>query len=230
MNLTAKADIKVYTVEERAFISKMSHLLKTCECSTNLMVGIYHVEKNHFFYCNSKLKEVLGDCCPNLIEEGWNFLYSLVDPNELGSVKSKISNLFAKPYLKDLLTLKYHITSCCGKKVFIKHEIILHQIEKELLAINYFFDITEKEKIECCIKTSPKAFNSRCSNKTILTISSREKEVLKLIGDGFSSKEIADMLFISNHTAVSHRKNLIKKFQVKNTAHLIKKASALITL
>ncbi|RZV54531.1 MAG: LuxR family transcriptional regulator, partial [Flavobacteriaceae bacterium] len=39
-----------------------------------------------------------------------------------------------------------------------------------------------------------------------------------------SSKQIADILYISNHTAISHRKNLIEKFQVKNTAHLVKRA------
>ncbi len=61
-------------------------------------------------------------------------------------------------------------------------------------------------------------------------ISSREKEVLHLIGEGYSSKQIADMLFISNHTAISHRKNLIEKFQVKNTAQLIKKASKVMEL
>lgn len=62
------------------------------------------------------------------------------------------------------------------------------------------------------------------------TISIREKEVLKLIADGFSSRQIADQLFISKHTAISHRKNLIEKFRVKNTAQLIKKASKVMDL
>ena len=53
----------------------------------------------------------------------------------------------------------------------------------------------------------------------------REKEVLKLIADGLSAKEVANKLFISIHTAINHRKNLISKFQVKNTAQLIKVAS-----
>ena len=51
-----------------------------------------------------------------------------------------------------------------------------------------------------------------------------------MVADGYSSKQIADKLFISNHTAISHRKNLIEKFKVKNTAQLIKRASRNIEL
>lgn len=54
----------------------------------------------------------------------------------------------------------------------------------------------------------------------IITI--REKEVLQLLSDGDSSKIIADKLHISETTAITHRKNLIQKLKVKNTAHLIK--------
>lgn len=61
-----------------------------------------------------------------------------------------------------------------------------------------------------------------------LNISPREREVLQLIGQGFSAKQIADRLFISTHTAVSHRKNLISKFAVKNSPELIKEASKLM--
>ena len=56
-------------------------------------------------------------------------------------------------------------------------------------------------------------------------ITSRELEVLQLIAHGFSAKQIADKLFISVHTAINHRKNLIEKFKVKNTAELVLEAS-----
>ena len=56
-------------------------------------------------------------------------------------------------------------------------------------------------------------------------ISKREQEVLHLLAQGFSSKEIADKLYISDHTSMTHRKNLIAKYNVRNTAELIKEAS-----
>ncbi len=56
-------------------------------------------------------------------------------------------------------------------------------------------------------------------------LSSREKEVLVLIADGFTNPQIAGKLFISLHTVDSHRKNLLTKFAVNNTASLIKLAA-----
>lgn len=56
-------------------------------------------------------------------------------------------------------------------------------------------------------------------------ISSREKEVLELIADGYTNPQIASKLFISLHTVDSHRKNLLTKFGINNTASLIKLAA-----
>ena len=56
-------------------------------------------------------------------------------------------------------------------------------------------------------------------------LSSRETEVLQLIADGLTNPQIASKLFISLHTVDSHRKNLLTKFQVNNTAGLIKLAA-----
>jgi DNA-binding NarL/FixJ family response regulator len=52
----------------------------------------------------------------------------------------------------------------------------------------------------------------------------REKEVLFLIAEGNTNPEIAEQLFISADTVNSHRKNLLAKLEVKNTAMLIKYA------
>ena len=53
-------------------------------------------------------------------------------------------------------------------------------------------------------------------------ISRREKEVLGLIAEGYTNAEIAEKLFVSQFTVDSHRKNLIAKLNVKNTAMLIR--------
>lgn len=55
-------------------------------------------------------------------------------------------------------------------------------------------------------------------------LSRREKEVLELIADGMTNPQIATKLFLSMHTVDSHRKNLLTKFGVNNTASLIKLA------
>lgn len=61
----------------------------------------------------------------------------------------------------------------------------------------------------------------------IPVITRREKEVLELIADGLTNGEIAQKLFISTTTVDSHRKNLLAKFEAKNTALLIRTAAQL---
>ncbi|MEO9804005.1 MAG: response regulator transcription factor [Reichenbachiella sp.] len=58
-------------------------------------------------------------------------------------------------------------------------------------------------------------------------LSDREMEVLELVSEGRTTKEIADQLFVSARTVDTHRVNMMKKLSVQNTAELIKKAAHL---
>jgi len=60
------------------------------------------------------------------------------------------------------------------------------------------------------------------NNAVVLT--RREKEVLGLIAEGMTNNEIAAKLFVSSTTVDTHRKNILAKFDVKNTASLIRMA------
>lgn len=54
------------------------------------------------------------------------------------------------------------------------------------------------------------------------SLTDREIEILKLIAEGMSNKEIGDQLFISHRTVDTHRTNLMKKLDVHNIAGLIR--------
>ncbi len=55
-------------------------------------------------------------------------------------------------------------------------------------------------------------------------LTTREKEVLKLIADGKTSKEIADLFNISIRTVQHHRANMMRKLKIRKVAELIKYA------
>lgn len=55
-------------------------------------------------------------------------------------------------------------------------------------------------------------------------ITNREREIMKCLFQGMSSKEIASVLFISKATVDTHRQNMIRKWEVPNTAGLLKRA------
>ena len=59
---------------------------------------------------------------------------------------------------------------------------------------------------------------------TNVRISKREKEILYLLSESYTSMEIANMLYLSKRTVDFHRANLMVKLGAKNAAMLIKKA------
>ncbi len=52
-------------------------------------------------------------------------------------------------------------------------------------------------------------------------ISNREMEIIRLIAEGLTNKDIADKLFLSAHTVNTHRKNIMQKLGIGNTAGLV---------
>src|SRR5688572_28482495 len=102
-------------------------------------------------------------------------------------------------------------------------------------ASGYLVKSASKEEIEAAILSANEGklylsldINSIELNPEIApdvpVVSRREKEVLQLIVDGLTNPQIAEKLFISLHTVDSHRKNLLAKFNVNNTASLIRVA------
>lgn len=69
---------------------------------------------------------------------------------------------------------------------------------------------------------SDQLFQDELNEPSVNDLSLREIEIIKLIRDGFSSKEISVMLNISVRTVEVHRHNVFKKLKLKNTASLLK--------
>lgn len=54
-----------------------------------------------------------------------------------------------------------------------------------------------------------------------IKLSAREIEIIQLVAEGLSNKEMAEKLFLSVHTVTTHRKNIMSKLGVNNTAGLV---------
>ncbi len=62
------------------------------------------------------------------------------------------------------------------------------------------------------------------NDKIDIKLTKREKEILQLVCEGLSNKEIADILYVSERTVVGHKSNLFAKLDCKNTISLMFKA------
>lgn len=95
-------------------------------------------------------------------------------------------------------------------------------LDKEILGI--FDDIISiddtKEGIQKKIQKHLKRKDVPGENKNSGGLTDRETDILKEIVKGRSNKEIADVLNISIHTVMSHRKNLVQKTKIKSQAGL----------
>ncbi len=54
-----------------------------------------------------------------------------------------------------------------------------------------------------------------------VVLSERESEIIVLIAEGHTNAQIAEILFLSNHTVGTHRKNIMSKLGVRNTAGIV---------
>jgi len=129
------------------------------------------------------------------------------------------------------------------KKTFPKLKIIMLTSYKEFNvakralhngALGYVLKNAEPEEIIAGIETVSFGEKFLCEEIEILLkqkaykesvwFSPREKEVLQCIADGLTTKEIAAKLNIEDETVKTYRKILFEKFEVGNTAQMIKKA------
>ena len=105
-------------------------------------------------------------------------------------------------------------------------------------AFGYLLKNTDEAELILAIRSvsnGKKYFSAEISEKMINfmsaqstsenVLSNKESEVLGLISKGLTTKEIAAKLFVSSRTIETHRANVLKKLEVKNTAELIKKAT-----
>ncbi|MFN5773081.1 response regulator [Flavobacterium sp.] len=173
----------------------------------------------------SSAKELLNQ--PNLATI--DVLISDISMPEMDGIA--LSQIIKKqfPTIKILIVSMHEETQII--KALIKMKIdgyLFKNADKELLisAItsvaqgNLFFSEAIKNKL---IFTNEEEDES--STKSILPkLSSREKEILELIAKGLTINQIADTLFISHHTVVSHKQKLFYKFNVDKITTLVKKA------
>ncbi len=96
---------------------------------------------------------------------------------------------------------------------------LIEAIEREMSGRKYASSVVTDGLLNDFVDTIKKD-----SADPVDTLSSREREVLRLIADGDTSKEIAEKLFISVSTVKSHRNNLMQKLKVNDMAGLIKLA------
>lgn len=103
-------------------------------------------------------------------------------------------------------------------------------VGKEFLWLDDAFDSCRNDNSICLsdscamilhkVEKLKRKFDDNKPDDCTVELSKREKDVLRLVALGHTNKEIAEELFLSIHTVISHRKNIVDKTGIKTTPGL----------
>jgi len=126
-----------------------------------------------------------------------------------------ITEWLPKDELMDYLRseVKWHLLKECDESEI--RECVEYALNNQSFFCNKLIQFIQSQEIEL---SSKKRKSLNCKG---ILITPREREIIRLIAEGKSNKQIADKLNISIHTVLTHRKNIMKKTNSNNTAGLV---------
>lgn len=221
--------------QESAWI-KQAQALDDFSAQNHVAIFLWKAFTNRFIYMSDKMR-VFGGHDPGLFtaEDGVNFSCSLVRPDQLDAAIALYGQAMNygrekkfKTFDKVVLTLNFLYKHTNGKYIQIMQQCIVVDADVDMqpkLVLSFAQNIShiKKENSVGLVVSRPEGtvligydFDRKCL-KEIKMFSVQEKRILQLLGQGFDTKKIADLLFISHHTVDTHRRNLIKKVDCFDT-------------
>jgi DNA-binding CsgD family transcriptional regulator len=206
-----------------------------------LFVVIDYTRMNYMSITEST-KTVLGYHPNGFLEGGLNFMVSIMHSDFFKTFNQKLfpSNVqFLKTipqseHANYIFSFNYRIKNIVGDWVDLYQRstfITSKETGLPLYCLLVGFDITTFKKDSIMVRTIEKVEQEK-GNKLIQTdffypyeedtlLTKQEKNILKWMVDGLSSKMIADRLNISENTVSNHRQNMLRKTNTKNVAQLV---------
>ena len=198
--------------------SYFNELIESFNLTGNSSLFIYDVLSDSSLYVSPSVINILGCNYRRYLNKNFIFFKTIIHPADFPFLVEKIVTLIKiennhnnSEFSSNDIELSMRIKHKNGEWIKTNIQLIYHSNRSDKNT-NVLIGFIERD-------LSIRDFNFL--NSCIIT--SREMEVFKHLASGNSAKMIADKLYISENTVVTHRKNLIQKLKVKNSAELIKK-------
>lgn len=172
---------------------------------------VYDLNEQEFLHFSTKFRNLTGLHGKDSISKFVTVLKKLIHPSDYSTFMTD---------LIEFITIKIKTQSFEKEELTQSFSFRICDAKREWRKINFHIFILKPNIIVGIIE----AKSIKNEQDVVSSISDREKEILDLIANGNSTKIIGDKLNISPTTVITHRNNLKKKFNVKNTAELVKKA------
>jgi DNA-binding CsgD family transcriptional regulator len=201
-------------------------LQQICDSSSQ-MTTLIDFDNYSMKYCNQSAYEFLGVTQDETTKLGFKYILKLVHPENMSIVQMFIKYFSDRSNYDNILSHTFYIKSkngwewtyACVKPVAYNENGSV----KYLLGVGCSIDdlLKTKSRIKT-LKNNLEFYEANMDKYMQLTV--REKEVLKLIAEEHTSKEIGTKLYISPLTVDTYRKNIIDKLAVKSSIGLVKYA------
>lgn len=142
----------------------------------------------------------------------------------MNGIDATINALKMKPDLKVIALTMFiedeYIQSMidAGVKGFLIKNINKEKLDKAIQTVHNGGSFYSEELFDFFTK---QIIKDEKPKEDIIKLTRREKEILQLVCEGLSNREIADILFVSERTVVGHKTNLLAKAECKNTVALM---------
>jgi DNA-binding CsgD family transcriptional regulator len=227
------------TPEYRKKWLKKAEFLSSISAHTNAVIFLYDVAISGFIFMSDP-KQILGGYSSSdfISETGQDFSFSNIHPDQrsgaiLVLLKTLSYGIEHPPSdLRDTVAnMSFQYKRKDGSYFqFLQKSIVVQTDEfgNPLLYLRYGYDISHlvKPSVGLVINTPAETLiwdyniNTKSLDQVQL-LSIQEKKILKLLSEGKTSKEIADMIFVSSHTVDTHRRNLLKKTNCIDSTALV---------
>jgi len=210
--------------------------IKNLICLNNHFFHIIQFPEFKICYLSPNVSDILGY---SINELTLRKLYSLIHPEDYPQAllaTKKMCELVINNYknitpLKNVMSMDFRIKRKDGKYIRLLSQNCLFKkdcTDKEFKALSFNTDIThlkDSNKMEFSYTYHDEILNFEFPDKELVDLNiqftSREREILRLLAAGKNSTEIGDILDISRHTVDTHRRHMLSKSHLCNTAELI---------
>ena len=143
--------------------------------------------------------------------------------DDIVKIKSKFKNLLIVAITPNINAATIAQAVRAGIQSHVKKQCsaveIVKSVEDTINGRRFFCSDIAKQIKKEALDINTVEFNSL--NFDTISLSSRELEIIKYIAEGYTNSQIAAVLYLSNHTINTHRKNIMKKLNVNNTAGIV---------
>ena len=129
------------------------------------------------------------------------------------------------PQIKIIVLSMYYTPQLLNQVKDKGADSFIHKADEPEVLLQRIYEVMEGKKIFPVYHPVNTSFTNEITEDVYMKISvltEREKQIARQIKDGFTSPEIAAILFLSEYTIDTYRKNILKKLGLKSTSELVR--------